>query len=230
VVPYGPYLPSPAIFERKYLRNYLLTKLINGERAAMYAFDFKDKLERTRKTVLGEICKRYINSSKKSMRWGKYAGESMLRLPDSEDSLSPEKSRLDKFKGFFTKSGMTLSTFRDKVVILCTSLEEKTNLENSLFDGLEFLLSLQQLVALVKENTELVSMTAERKVILDSAITILMHGTLLIFCSDQRKNNKELPPGVNIGECKTNLRESLSYLSKEIDRAAKSIKEKKTCA
>lgn len=38
-----------------FFRHWLMTKLINAERAAMYAPDFKSKLQRTRKDLLEEI-------------------------------------------------------------------------------------------------------------------------------------------------------------------------------
>lgn len=45
---FGPQLPSPAVFDKSQLRNVLLTKLINGERAALKAPSFERAISRTR--------------------------------------------------------------------------------------------------------------------------------------------------------------------------------------
>lgn len=45
---FGPQLPSPAVFDKTQLRNVLLTKLINGERAALKAPSFERAIARTR--------------------------------------------------------------------------------------------------------------------------------------------------------------------------------------
>eukprot|EP01088_Endostelium_zonatum_P018611 TRINITY_DN6026_c0_g1_i1.p1 TRINITY_DN6026_c0_g1~~TRINITY_DN6026_c0_g1_i1.p1 ORF type:complete len:1112 (+),score=292.68 TRINITY_DN6026_c0_g1_i1:171-3506(+) len=56
---YGPTLPFPALIKGKDLRVWLLTKCINGERAALYAPGFKGKLERTRGALLKDIIEKY---------------------------------------------------------------------------------------------------------------------------------------------------------------------------
>eukprot|EP01091_Cochliopodium_minus_P015967 TRINITY_DN5830_c0_g1_i1.p1 TRINITY_DN5830_c0_g1~~TRINITY_DN5830_c0_g1_i1.p1 ORF type:complete len:1144 (-),score=329.28 TRINITY_DN5830_c0_g1_i1:370-3801(-) len=54
----SPKLPHTPVFkEGPKFTKFLLTKLINSERASMYAPDFYRKLVRTRKTLLGEIAK-----------------------------------------------------------------------------------------------------------------------------------------------------------------------------
>lgn len=45
---FGPDLPSPCVFDKSQLRNVLLTKLINGERAALKAPAFERAISRTR--------------------------------------------------------------------------------------------------------------------------------------------------------------------------------------
>lgn len=45
---FGPQLPSPAVFDKTQLRNVLLTKLVNGERAALKAPSFERAIARTR--------------------------------------------------------------------------------------------------------------------------------------------------------------------------------------
>jgi len=58
--PYGPVLPAGGVYPKgDSLREFLLAKLINGERAAMYAPDFKGKGVRTRVALLQDIIKRY---------------------------------------------------------------------------------------------------------------------------------------------------------------------------
>jgi RAP1 GTPase activating protein 1 len=53
VPPFGPELPHPSIFQKNhYFREFLFSKLINAERAALHAPDFKYKVERTRTLLL----------------------------------------------------------------------------------------------------------------------------------------------------------------------------------
>eukprot|EP01116_Phalansterium_solitarium_P022014 TRINITY_DN7108_c0_g1_i1.p1 TRINITY_DN7108_c0_g1~~TRINITY_DN7108_c0_g1_i1.p1 ORF type:complete len:995 (-),score=257.85 TRINITY_DN7108_c0_g1_i1:255-3167(-) len=54
----GPHLPLPAVFEANaQFRDFFLTKLVNLERAAMRAPDFKGKMQRTRRQLLTELVK-----------------------------------------------------------------------------------------------------------------------------------------------------------------------------
>eukprot|EP01118_Nematostelium_gracile_P017909 TRINITY_DN779_c0_g1_i12.p1 TRINITY_DN779_c0_g1~~TRINITY_DN779_c0_g1_i12.p1 ORF type:complete len:994 (+),score=254.51 TRINITY_DN779_c0_g1_i12:1213-4194(+) len=79
VVPFGPYLPNPAVFEKNdQFREFILTKLINAERAAMKAPDFKGKLVRTCKDLLYDMA---IEWSSKAKR-GKKASISFLKALD----------------------------------------------------------------------------------------------------------------------------------------------------
>jgi len=55
VPPFGPLLPSPSIFEKTELREFILTKYLNAERGAMNSPAFHPKLLRTRKTLLDDI-------------------------------------------------------------------------------------------------------------------------------------------------------------------------------
>jgi len=51
-----PALPFPPVFEKNdRFKDFLLTKAINSERAAMYAPSFVAKLSKTRKTLLRDI-------------------------------------------------------------------------------------------------------------------------------------------------------------------------------
>eukprot|EP01102_Stenamoeba_stenopodia_P009313 TRINITY_DN2748_c0_g2_i2.p1 TRINITY_DN2748_c0_g2~~TRINITY_DN2748_c0_g2_i2.p1 ORF type:complete len:599 (+),score=152.87 TRINITY_DN2748_c0_g2_i2:177-1973(+) len=62
VRPFTPNLPEPAIFEKSNeLRDFLIVKLINGERATMYAPEFATKLRRTRVELLKSIASKYIS-------------------------------------------------------------------------------------------------------------------------------------------------------------------------
>jgi len=65
VRPSSPFLPTPAIFPKSdYFRQFLLTKLINCERAALFAPEFAEKLQRTRTLLLRDI----ISSTEKSVK------------------------------------------------------------------------------------------------------------------------------------------------------------------
>lgn len=58
---YSPYIPAPAVFPKgPDFRHWLLTKLINSERAAMCAPAFCEKLSRTRKMLLGDLYNRMV--------------------------------------------------------------------------------------------------------------------------------------------------------------------------
>ncbi|KJE96379.1 hypothetical protein CAOG_06714 [Capsaspora owczarzaki ATCC 30864] len=58
---YGPPLPNPAVFSHKAdLREFLLVKLMNGEKASYSAPVFLKKMERTLDTLLGETQKKFM--------------------------------------------------------------------------------------------------------------------------------------------------------------------------
>ena len=65
VLPYGPWIPSPPVFSREEFREFLLTKLVNAERAAMHSPDFKGKMLRTAKEMLTDIAKEFGPKGKK---------------------------------------------------------------------------------------------------------------------------------------------------------------------
>jgi hypothetical protein len=61
VPPYGPSVPFPSIFKKEpELREFLLTKLINGERAALHGCpSFSNKIVTARRIMLENIEKNY---------------------------------------------------------------------------------------------------------------------------------------------------------------------------
>eukprot|EP01117_Protostelium_nocturnum_P013962 TRINITY_DN5265_c0_g1_i1.p1 TRINITY_DN5265_c0_g1~~TRINITY_DN5265_c0_g1_i1.p1 ORF type:complete len:941 (-),score=379.38 TRINITY_DN5265_c0_g1_i1:45-2867(-) len=60
VPPFGPLLPIPSIFGLSHdFRELLITKLMNGERAAFSAPQFAEKMSRTRKIMLENIATKY---------------------------------------------------------------------------------------------------------------------------------------------------------------------------
>lgn len=59
VKPFRPYLPKEGLIPASELRAWLLTKCLNGERAAMYAPEFSQKLSRTIQTVVGSWVDEY---------------------------------------------------------------------------------------------------------------------------------------------------------------------------
>ena len=59
VAAYGPVLPVGPLVKGERLKELLLAKLINAERAAMYAPDFKGKGVRTREAMLRDTIERY---------------------------------------------------------------------------------------------------------------------------------------------------------------------------
>jgi Rap/ran-GAP len=62
VRPYTPFLPSPAVFPKDQdFKHFFLTKLINGERAAMSAPPFREKLSRTRRLLLTDLANKFLD-------------------------------------------------------------------------------------------------------------------------------------------------------------------------
>jgi Rap/ran-GAP len=61
-VPFSPFLPCSPVFEHgPAFRKFLLTKLVNAERSCIWhAPDFKLKMQRTAKTLLGDMCETFI--------------------------------------------------------------------------------------------------------------------------------------------------------------------------
>ena len=69
VPPCPPYLKSPPIYEKgPQLRDFLLTKLINCERAAMIGPDFKGKTMRTNQNLLADYTKDFIEMQKEKVQ------------------------------------------------------------------------------------------------------------------------------------------------------------------
>eukprot|EP01119_Soliformovum_irregulare_P000061 TRINITY_DN10051_c0_g2_i1.p1 TRINITY_DN10051_c0_g2~~TRINITY_DN10051_c0_g2_i1.p1 ORF type:complete len:145 (+),score=35.87 TRINITY_DN10051_c0_g2_i1:148-582(+) len=61
VPPYSPFLKScPSYRKDERFREFLLSKLINSERAAMLSPDFKGKMIRTNKEILADLSRTYF--------------------------------------------------------------------------------------------------------------------------------------------------------------------------
>jgi len=65
VPPFEPFIPQPPVFHKDQLREFLLAKLINGERASFFSPDFATKLERTRKQLLTDVLNSFVSDPKK---------------------------------------------------------------------------------------------------------------------------------------------------------------------
>jgi len=68
VPPYGPYIPDPPIIPKEEVRDFILTKLINAERASMRAHTFRLKMERTRSVILSDEFKPFVKKGKSTMK------------------------------------------------------------------------------------------------------------------------------------------------------------------
>ena len=63
VPPFTPDLPEPVYFERNAVsRDFLLHKLVNGERACYKAPSFAPKISRTRAVLLKNVAEKYLGS------------------------------------------------------------------------------------------------------------------------------------------------------------------------
>jgi len=71
VPPYGPYIPYPPIINKEDIRDFVITKLINAERASMRAHTFRLKMERTRLTILNDEFKTFMKKGKGSLKISK---------------------------------------------------------------------------------------------------------------------------------------------------------------
>jgi len=60
-LPWSPFLPDPPIFRKDdSFREWLLTKLINAERACMHTPGFVNKFQRTRKMLFTDLLERFV--------------------------------------------------------------------------------------------------------------------------------------------------------------------------
>jgi len=88
VKPYGPFIPEGMLFERGLkLREFFLTKVVNAERAAMSAPDFRQRLAKTREILLRDV----IDAFKKAD--GKYGIKMVRKIGEK---LSARKTVLEK--------------------------------------------------------------------------------------------------------------------------------------
>jgi len=86
VLPYGPYLHSPPVYEKtKEFRDFLLTKLINSERAAMISPDFKGKMIRTNKQLLEDMTSTFIEKANETKN-------ELMRFFESTDTNTDQQS------------------------------------------------------------------------------------------------------------------------------------------
>jgi hypothetical protein len=105
VPPYGPYLKSPSVYERNSeFREFFLTKrmylriysvrpcthyccaVVNSERAAMYAPDFKGKVLRTNKTLLEDMTKTFVPKAKEARGLRQQMQEALGNVVSTGDS------------------------------------------------------------------------------------------------------------------------------------------------
>jgi len=64
IEPFSPFLPDPALIDSKNIRTFLLSKLINAERAAIRSKVFMEKIQRTRLILLSNIVQEFLPNSK----------------------------------------------------------------------------------------------------------------------------------------------------------------------
>ena len=106
--PYNPYLNHPAIYSKTpEFRNFLLTKLINSERAALHSPDFSKKLSRTRMELLRDLATKFLTSDRRKRLSGSKTplrvsnlvlpGISSSRSESMRDNASPSVSVRSSF-------------------------------------------------------------------------------------------------------------------------------------
>jgi len=67
VPPFGPQITQPLFAKDEYFKNFLLTKLVNAERAAYHAPAFRPKITRTRSQIL-KSCGEMVNDKTSKLR------------------------------------------------------------------------------------------------------------------------------------------------------------------
>jgi RAP1 GTPase activating protein 1 len=107
VQPYSPLLPAGGVYQRNdALREFLLTKLINSERAAMYAPDFKGKGINTRRAVLRDIVNKYIGEATKPQE--KSGTPPMMHSASSPAATGKKEEKKGGMFSIFTRSASSL--------------------------------------------------------------------------------------------------------------------------
>jgi len=89
VPPYGPYIPDPPIIPKEEVRDFILTKLINAERASMRAHTFRLKMERTRSVILSDEFKPFVKKGKSTMKLKRNVQKKNKTLPQTKDTNTP---------------------------------------------------------------------------------------------------------------------------------------------
>jgi hypothetical protein len=129
--------------------------VINAERSAMHSPEFKDKLERTRKTLLTEIANLFLTQQKARKRFVSVGAASASNIVEklNEENENEEKSprilidfkeKLEKLESKI-KGEITTTVYRERIASSILKIEERFAAnEPKNFDGLEFLLLLTQ--------------------------------------------------------------------------------------
>jgi len=105
VIPFGPYLPEPSIFPKdSETRKFILTKLINADRAAMYSPVFSQKLAHTRIMILQSLVDNYAGGSEIKVKKNR-----RISLSKRSQSKSPSITKLSRQnRSFSTSSGVNI--------------------------------------------------------------------------------------------------------------------------
>eukprot|EP01119_Soliformovum_irregulare_P024103 TRINITY_DN8570_c0_g2_i3.p1 TRINITY_DN8570_c0_g2~~TRINITY_DN8570_c0_g2_i3.p1 ORF type:complete len:1178 (+),score=379.21 TRINITY_DN8570_c0_g2_i3:222-3755(+) len=84
VAPYGPFLPSPAVFERgDSFREFFLTKLINAERSSLHGGQFVERIVRGRNSILKSMIQHFNENAP-----GRWSSVSSPQVPMKKAAIN----------------------------------------------------------------------------------------------------------------------------------------------
>jgi len=130
VPPFGPPLPDPPVFtDTQELKEFLMHKLINAERSALFSDSFQQKKERTLAAHLSYIHSRYSGEStgKKTLLRQKLGETSTPRRPNRLIHIDAKTLSFSPFGTRSARSSFDTSTFRSFFNFDNSSSHQTTN-------------------------------------------------------------------------------------------------------
>ncbi|PRP79617.1 hypothetical protein PROFUN_12807 [Planoprotostelium fungivorum] len=213
IQPYGPFIPSPAIFNRdKEFRDYLLTKLINAERWAMFSPEFKLKFVTTKRGQLEAFFEKYarteMSGGARQRKGSVFSPSGSRKNTNPERVLTAETASSTGSKAL-TDGSMTqeaLLTIIDKVVGVGRNIYQQSLREYECFDASLFKEQLQQMVFLSVTNQFFQNNKPE---LITTSSDIVSHGKALSTLQIQRKENNSPETAAKVTELQENLRKTV---------------------
>eukprot|EP01114_Cavostelium_apophysatum_P020821 TRINITY_DN7085_c0_g1_i1.p1 TRINITY_DN7085_c0_g1~~TRINITY_DN7085_c0_g1_i1.p1 ORF type:complete len:1111 (-),score=277.32 TRINITY_DN7085_c0_g1_i1:60-3392(-) len=236
VKPFGPLLKGNIFKRDEAFRSFLLTKLINGERAALRSPVFRQKLERTRKELLADMVKTHLkpkltrknsvserkrtDSTSSDISYSTDDGQSQeLPIASSPSPNSEEAKKLLKHRGLKDKlrfgkeksqSDLPLRAFIVKLMNLSKRVNEWTQAEISQFDSYEFLYALNQTAqTIVSEGLQLVDPQI-REHVNEVTKRFVAIGSRFLYSQELRRSQGSLSASSSFSDLQAQVTKSVS--------------------